>query len=120
MDTVLDARPDLFNHNVETAPRLYPTVRPQADYQRSLRVLLHAAQRGPSAGGKLYTKSGFMVGLGEEPEEIREILRDLRDARCAIVTIGQYLAPSPAHVPVPCASISETVSAVNGTLSYAD
>jgi lipoic acid synthetase len=99
VDTVLAARPDIFNHNVETVPRLYPTVRPQADYGRSLAVLRHAA-RAAQPGAKLYTKSGFMVGLGEELDEIRQVLADLRRAECDMVTIGQYLAPSDAHLPV--------------------
>ncbi len=95
LDTVLEAAPDVFNHNVETVPRLYASVRPQADYERSLRVLARAAERGT-----LPVKSGLMVGLGESYEEVVSVLRDLRDAGCSIVTIGQYLRPSPAHLPV--------------------
>jgi len=96
---------DILNHNVETAPRLYPTVRPQADYRRSLGVLDAArrigTQRQADHSGKgLYTKSGLMLGLGETREELLEIFADLRAVACDILTIGQYLAPSPQHHPV--------------------
>jgi lipoic acid synthetase len=94
IDIVAEARPDVFNHNVETVPRLYESVRPQADYRRSLAVLARAAERG------LATKSGLMLGLGETSREIRETLVDLRRANCALLTLGQYLAPSDAHVPI--------------------
>ena len=104
IDTVLDAGPDIFNHNVETVSRLYPHVRPEADYRRSLDVLAYAKRRaesGRAAGkGPLHTKSGLMVGLGETADEVRAVLGDLRGAGCDIVTIGQYLAPSAGHVPV--------------------
>lgn len=96
VDVVTAAHPDVFNHNVETVPRLYDSVRPQADYARSLRVLARAAE----AGEGIPTKSGLMVGLGEEPAEVEEVLRDLRRAGVGIVTIGQYLRPSAAHLPV--------------------
>jgi len=92
--TVCDARPDVFNHNVETVPRLYEKVRPQADYRRSLEVLANAAKSG------IPTKSGLMLGLGETSREIWETLNDLRRADCAYLTLGQYLAPSAEHVPV--------------------
>lgn len=95
LDAVLDAGPDVFNHNVETVPRLYPSVRPGADYRRSLDVLSRAAARG-----SLPVKSGLMLGLGESFDEVLGVLRDLREAGCSIVTIGQYLRPSPAHLPV--------------------
>ena len=91
---VCDARPDVFNHNVETVPRLYETVRPQADYRRSVDVLAYAAARG------LPTKSGLMLGLGETAREIWETLVDLRRAGCSYLTLGQYLAPSVRHLPV--------------------
>ncbi len=91
---IADARPDVFNHNVETVPRLYPTVRPGADYHRSLKILSFMKRHG------LVTKSGFMVGLGEEDEEIEALLRDLAAHGCDIVTIGQYFRPSHAHLPV--------------------
>ncbi|HUV03758.1 MAG TPA: lipoyl synthase [Armatimonadota bacterium] len=96
LKAVLDAGPFVLNHNVETVPRLYGTVRPAADYGRSLRLLETAKQIEPS----IYTKSGFMVGLGESKEEVEEVLRDLRSAGCDIVTIGQYLRPSKANLPV--------------------
>lgn len=95
IDEVADARPDVFNHNVETAPRLYPAVRPQADYRRSVEVLRLAARPGGPV-----TKSGVMVGLGETIAEIREVFKDLRAAGVGIVTAGQYLAPSKRHFPV--------------------
>ena len=101
LDTVLDARPDIFNHNVETVSRLYPQLRPQADYGRSLKVLRYAAERKERPGARrLWTKSGLMVGCGERREELHAVLNDLRGARCDIVTIGQYLAPSASHYPV--------------------
>jgi lipoic acid synthetase len=90
---VLDAKPDVLNHNVETVPRLYPEVRPQADYQRSLTLLARAKQFAPA----IYTKSGFMVGLGETKEEVAALLGDMKRVNCDIVTIGQYLPPSRAH-----------------------
>lgn len=87
---VLDAGPDVFNHNVETVPRLYRRVRPQADYAQSLTVLRFASEYRPSA----LTKSGLMVGLGESPAEVDELLRDLVRARVTVATIGQYLQPT--------------------------
>jgi lipoyl synthase len=87
---VLDAWPHVFNHNVETVPRLYRKVRPQADYRQSLDVLSSARRHAPDT----LTKSGFMVGLGETSEEVRELLRDLRAAHTDIATIGQYLQPT--------------------------
>jgi lipoic acid synthetase len=94
--TVLAARPNVFNHNLETVPRLYPLVRPQADYRRSLELLRRSGVLAPS----IPTKSGLMLGLGEKPEELRQTLLDLREAGCRILTLGQYLQPSPAHLPV--------------------
>ncbi len=96
MRRVLDAGPDVFNHNVETVPRLYPRVRPQARYQQSLAVLSRARQYHPQA----ISKSGLMVGLGEEAREVKAVLRDLRQAAVEVVTIGQYLQPSRHHLPV--------------------
>lgn len=93
---VLDAGPHVFNHNMETVRRLYSRVRPQADYQQSLRVLSFARRYRPG----IWTKSGFMVGLGETGEEIRGLLRDLREAQTGIATIGQYLQPTRRHLPV--------------------
>ncbi len=88
---VMDAAPDILNHNVETVPRLFPMVRPQGKYQRSLELL----DRAKRLGGK--TKSGFMVGMGETLKEVMAVLQDLRGAQCDIVSIGQYLQPTKAH-----------------------
>ena len=93
---VLDSGPHVFNHNMETAPRLYPRVRPQADYLQSLRVLAFA--RKHRAG--VLTKSGFMVGLGESVQEVQALLRDLRAAHVDVATIGQYLQPTRRNLPV--------------------
>ena len=89
--TVLEANPYVLNHNVETAPSLYPKIRPQANYQQSLILLRRAKNKG------IYTKSGFMVGLGETKAEVISVLKDLRSIECDFVTIGQYLPPSKAH-----------------------
>jgi lipoic acid synthetase len=96
LQVVMDAKPDVYNHNVETVPRLYRRVRPQAIYQRSLAVLQAAKRMNPAKP----TKSGFMLGLGETHDEILELLRDLRDHDVDIVTIGQYLRPTPDHLPI--------------------
>jgi lipoic acid synthetase len=93
---VLDAGPHVFNHNMETAPRLYSRVRPQADYQQSLNVLAFAREYAPA----VLTKSGFMVGLGETPDEVRKLLRDLRAVATDVATIGQYLQPTRRNLPV--------------------
>jgi len=93
---VMDARPEILNHNTETVPRLYRTVRPQANYRQSLNLLSSAKELDPGA----LTKSGIMVGLGETKEEILEVMRDLRQHEVDILTIGQYLRPSPLHLPV--------------------
>jgi lipoic acid synthetase len=98
---VIEAGPDVLNHNVETVPRLYPAVRPQALYRRSLELLRRTKEMTAApGGGKIKTKSGLMAGLGETPEEIEAVLRDLREADCDFLTIGQYLAPSAAHYPI--------------------
>jgi lipoic acid synthetase len=94
--TVLRAQPGVLNHNVETVPRLYQAVRPQADYRRSLNLLARAKR----INQEIITKSGFMVGLGERPQEVSELLEDLRQVECDLVTIGQYLRPSKDHHPV--------------------
>jgi lipoyl synthase len=94
--TVLDARPDVLNHNIETVPRLYRTTRPGGRYDRALQLLDRARTFAPD----IPTKSGLMVGLGEEWDEVVTTLRDLRSAGCRIVTIGQYLRPSLANVPM--------------------
>ena len=91
---VFEARPDILGHNLETVPRLYPLVRPQADYQRSLDVLRRAK------AAKLLTKSGVMLGLGETLAEVSAVMRDLRDIGCDLLTLGQYLQPTQAHAPI--------------------
>jgi lipoic acid synthetase len=96
VDRVLEAAPEVFNHNVETVPRLYKKVRGRASYQRSLDVLAHVKRRSP----KTVTKSGLMLGLGETTEELFDVLADLRDHGCDTLTLGQYLAPTLKHVPV--------------------
>jgi lipoic acid synthetase len=94
--TVLDAGPDVLNHNVETVERLQRRVRPQARYDRSLGVLATSRRLRPD----IPTKTGIMLGLGEEEEEVRRTLRDIRAQGCGLLTIGQYLRPSPRHLPV--------------------
>jgi len=95
LDLVLTEGPEVFNHNVETVPRLYATVRPQAVYARSLAVLRHAAEHGRGL-----VKTGWMVGLGETAEEVRILLEEVQAAGVRMVTIGQYLRPSASHLPV--------------------
>ncbi|MCC6712010.1 MAG: lipoyl synthase [Candidatus Dadabacteria bacterium] len=108
LEQVLEARPDVLNHNIETVPRLYHlpqttpsgkkrSVRPQANYQRSLRLLENSKAYGNRG---MLTKSGIMVGLGEEEEELLQTLKDLKNVGCDIVTIGQYLQPTHDHLPV--------------------
>lgn len=97
LNAVLEARPDIFNHNLETVRRLTPAVRSRATYDRSLSVLRKAKERG-AAG--LFTKSGLMLGLGETEGELFEALRDLRAAGCDVLTLGQYLQPTVHHLPV--------------------
>ena len=94
--TVLGARPEILNHNTETVPRLYSVVRPQARYERSLDLLRTARELDPGT----LTKSGLMVGLGETSAELLTVFRDLRDSAVDILTVGQYLQPTPAHLPV--------------------
>jgi lipoic acid synthetase len=96
LGAVVAAGPEVINHNVETIPRLYPRLRPEADYFRSVGLLFTAKRLNP----ELITKSGLMVGLGETKEEIIEVMKDLREAGCDLLTIGQYLQPSPRHHPV--------------------
>jgi len=93
---VMAAAPEVLNHNIETVPRLYRQVRPQGDYQRSLTLLRQVREGWPKA----YVKSGLMVGLGEEDEEVLAVMDDLRSHGVDIVTIGQYLSPGPRHLPV--------------------
>jgi len=94
--TVLDARPDVLNHNIETVPRLYRTTRPGGRYERALQLL----ERSRTYAPEIPTKSGLMVGLGEHWDEVVQTLRDLSAVGCRIVTIGQYLRPSLANVPM--------------------
>lgn len=93
---VIEARPDVLNHNIETVPRLYPTVRPEAVYERSIELL----KRGKAYDPSIPVKSGIMLGLGESPEEIRSTIQDLLAAGCSMLSIGQYLQPSVHHLPV--------------------
>lgn len=94
--TILDAKPEVLNHNTETVPRLYRRVRPQGSYERSIELL----QRTKALAPWVYSKSGIMVGLGETHEEVQQVMRDLRQADCDILTIGQYLQPSLKHLGV--------------------
>lgn len=96
LETVLSSRPDVFNHNLETVPRLYSEVRPGADYGRSLGVLARVRELAPD----VRAKSGLMLGLGETTDEVLAVMRDLRAAGVTLLTLGQYLRPSPAHLPV--------------------
>jgi lipoic acid synthetase len=96
LEIILQAKPEVLNHNTETIKRLYRRVRPQGDYQRSLELLKRSRQLTPG----VYTKSGLMVGLGETDAEVREVMEDLRAVDCDILTLGQYLQPSPKHLPL--------------------
>lgn len=96
IDSVIAARPDVFNHNLETVPRLYPSIRPGARYFRSLRLL----ERVKDVDPMIFTKSGLMVGLGETKEEVGQVMDDMRAAGVDFMTIGQYLQPTPKHAPV--------------------
>lgn len=96
LQTIVNARPEIINHNVETVPSLYSRVRPMADYRRSLDLLAGVKEMDPG----VFTKSGIMVGLGETEEEVISLFADLRKVDCDFLTVGQYLAPSSAHLPV--------------------
>jgi lipoyl synthase len=91
---IIEAKPEVLNHNTETVPRLYKKTRPQGNYERSLELLEKTRQ----LSSKIYTKSGIMVGLGETDEEVKEVMRDLRKIDCDILTIGQYLQPTAKHL----------------------
>ncbi|MCZ6535768.1 MAG: lipoyl synthase [Chloroflexi bacterium] len=93
---VLEARPEVLNHNIESAKRIFPRVRPRGDYQRSLDLLARAKEIEPS----IPTKSGIIVGMGEEWDEVVDTMKDLRSVDCALLTIGQYLRPSLKHIPI--------------------
>ena len=96
LERVAQAKPDVFNHNLETVPRLYPTIRPGARYFHSLRILQQTKELEP----KVFTKSGIMVGLGEEKQEVLQVMDDLRTANVDFLTIGQYLQPTPRHAAI--------------------
>ena len=96
LEAVVLSRPEIINHNLETVPRLYPEVRPQAEYARSIHLLRRVKEINPEK----VTKSGLMLGLGEEPEEVRQVMADLREVCCDLLTLGQYLRPSGEHHPV--------------------
>lgn len=96
IDIVVQAKPDVFNHNIETIPRLYPLIRPQANYLRSLGLLSYVKKISPY----IYTKSGIMLGLGETIDEVIDVMKDLRNCGCDILTIGQYLRPTKENIPV--------------------
>jgi lipoic acid synthetase len=96
LEKVVDAGPDVYNHNLETVPRLYRAVRPGARYYHSLRLLDRVKERDPA----MFTKSGIMVGLGEEKREIHQVMDDMRSAGVDFLTVGQYLQPTPRHHPV--------------------
>ncbi|MBL0212096.1 MAG: lipoyl synthase [Holophagaceae bacterium] len=100
LDAVLAARPEVLNHNVETVPHLYKRVRPDADYEQSMTVLRRAASRRDSSHPGLRTKSGIMVGLGETPGQVLELMKDWRAASVDIATLGQYLPPTRSHLPL--------------------
>ena len=94
LDIVLTSKPDILNHNLETVPRLYRTVRPQANYKQSLEVLERAKRKG------FVTKTGLMLGIGERTKEVLEVLKDARAVACDILTLGQYLRPTKEHLPI--------------------
>ena len=93
---IVEAKPDVLNHNTETVPRLYRRTRPQAKYQRTLDLL----RVGKEMDGTILTKSGLMVGLGESTEELLETMQDIRDTNCDLLTVGQYLSPTSRHLPI--------------------
>jgi lipoic acid synthetase len=96
LEVVVESKPDVFNHNIETVPSLYPKIRPGARYYHSLRLLDRVKQLDPS----MFTKSGIMVGLGEEKQEVLQVMDDFRSANIDFMTIGQYLQPTPRHAPI--------------------
>jgi lipoic acid synthetase len=96
IDNVAQAGPDVYNHNIETVPRLYSKIRPGADYKRSLSLMRYVDKKFP----RIFLKSGFMLGMGEKKEEVLQVLSDLKEAGCSAVTIGQYLRPGHWNIPV--------------------
>jgi len=113
-ERVIDARPDVFNHNLETVPRLYLSIRPGARYFASLRLLARVKERDP----RQFTKSGLMVGLGETKEEVMQVMDDLRSADVDFLTIGQYLQPTRKHAPIDRYWTPEEFKALE-TIAYA-
>jgi lipoic acid synthetase len=115
VETVVRSPVDIYNHNLETVPSLYRSVRPGGHYQLSLGVIRHAKRTAAALGKSMFTKAGVMVGLGETNDELLAVVRDLRDAGCDILTLGQYLRPSKEHIPVaryvPPAEFAELKSA---------
>ncbi|GIX04312.1 MAG: lipoyl synthase [Planctomycetaceae bacterium] len=112
--TVIQAHPDVFNHNIETVPRLYHRVRRNANYQRSLDLLKQVKQEAPD----IPTKSGLMLGLGETLEEVLDVCSDLRAVGCDMITLGQYLQPTPAHLPVECYWTPEAFEALGEQMKW--
>jgi lipoyl synthase len=100
VETVIDAPVDIYNHNIETVPSLYRKCRPGGRYEVSLGVLRHAKATARARGREVLTKAGVMLGLGEERDELMSVMADLRGVECDILTLGQYLRPSPEHLPV--------------------
>ena len=100
LETVLTAAPEVLNHNLETVPRLYKAMRPQADYKRSLQVLRRSRQWADSFGADIRVKTGIMVGVGETREEVVDLMKDAAEHGTQIMTIGQYLQPTAKHHPV--------------------
>lgn len=94
LDKVLESKPDVLNHNIETVPRLYKTIQPWSDWEKSLQVINHSKNRGA------ITKSGIIVGLGEEPSEVFDAIKQVREAGCDILTVGQYMKPTARHAEV--------------------
>lgn len=115
--TVVAAHPHVINHNLETVPRLYPTVRPEAVYERSLELLSTVKRLDK----RIVTKSGLMLGLGETKDEVTGVMQDLRRAGCDLLTLGQYLRPSPQHHPVVCFITPEEFSeyeSIGGAMGF--
>jgi lipoic acid synthetase len=100
VDTVVRSPVDIYNHNIETVPSLYRSVRPGGRYDRSLDVLRHSRETAQALGKQMFTKAGVMLGLGETQAELLDVMRDLREVGCDILTLGQYLRPSAEHIPV--------------------
>jgi len=111
---VIDSEPDVFNHNLETVPRLYLSIRPGARYFHSLRLLERVKERSPTQ----FTKSGLMLGLGETKEEVMQVMDDMRSAGVDFITIGQYLQPSRKHAPIDRFWTPEEFKALE-TIAYA-